>query len=122
MAVCFSRHRLDRSTTRAGTHGIAEVTHVRGEPRRPDALAETGAGVPEFPYRVSHLDPERFILHSMFSTAEDVTWRVEVHWLCNGQSGVLVADLAGEPFGSWAPTLVVPHAERRTATRRGGRK
>jgi hypothetical protein len=65
------------------------------------------ADVPDFPYTVSHLDPERFILHARLSTPEDVTWRLEVHWLCNGESGVLVADLEGEPF-----RLVGPHARR----------
>jgi hypothetical protein len=64
----------------------------------PTPLPGPVAGVPDVPYRVSHLDPERFILHPMLRTPEDVTWRVEVHWLCNGQSGVLVADLAGGPF------------------------
>src|SRR5262249_11214818 len=56
----------------------------------PTPLPRPAAGVPDFPYTVSHLDPERFIVHSKLSTPEDVTWRVEVHWLCNGQSGVLL--------------------------------
>lgn len=55
-------------------------------------------GVPDFPYTVSHLDPEHFFLRVTSGTPGDVTWRVGVHWLCNGQSGVVIADREGQPF------------------------
>ncbi|MFC9622765.1 hypothetical protein ACFTXM_23145 [Streptomyces sp. NPDC056930] len=55
-------------------------------------------GVPSFPYTVSHLDPERFRVHAIMDRPGDITWRVEIHWRCNGQSGVVVADDEGRPF------------------------
>lgn len=55
-------------------------------------------GVPSFPYSVSHLDPERFRIHAFLDRPGDVTWRVEIHWRCNGESGVVVADNEGRPF------------------------
>lgn len=57
-----------------------------------------GDGVPDFPYTVSHLDPERFFLHVTSSAPGDVTWRVELHWRCNGETGVVIADAEGQPF------------------------
>ncbi|MET9387606.1 hypothetical protein ABZY09_43005 [Streptomyces sp. NPDC002928] len=62
----------------------------------PAPTARPTDGVPGFLYTFSHLDPERFILRVTSSTPGDVTWHV--HWLCNGQSGVVMADLAGQPF------------------------
>ncbi|MGW3240309.1 hypothetical protein [Streptomyces olivaceus] len=54
--------------------------------------------VPKFPYKVSHLDPERFHIRAIMDRPGDVTWRVMIHWRCNGQSGVVVADDEGRPF------------------------
>ncbi|WP_148236042.1 hypothetical protein [Streptomyces xiamenensis] len=58
----------------------------------------------KFPYKVSHLDPEYFELHTSLSSPGDITWRIRVHWLCNGQVGITIADLKGQPF-----RLVRPH-------------
>ncbi|MFF3725663.1 hypothetical protein ACFYYM_25195 [Streptomyces erythrochromogenes] len=71
-------------------------------------------GVPDFPYTVSHLDPERFILMVTADTPGDYTWSVAVHWLCKGQSGVVIADHEGPP----ARFVVLPPPP--WATRTGG--
>ncbi len=64
----------------------------------PTPVPKPARRVPKFPYTVSHLDPERFRLRVIAGTPGDVTWRVDVHWRCNGQSGIVIADEEGQPF------------------------
>lgn len=70
-----------------------------GADARGQALVpQPGEGVQDFPYTVSHLDPEHFTIEVTAAAQGEFTWRVGVHWLCNGQSGVAIADRAGRPF------------------------
>lgn len=64
----------------------------------PTPVVRPAEGVPDFPYGVSHLEPERFILRASASTPGDFSWRVGVHWICKGESGVVVAEQEGQPF------------------------
>lgn len=64
----------------------------------PTPVPRPADGVPDFPYTVSHLDPERFLLQVDAGGPGDVAWRVNVHWLCNGRSGDVIADNEGQPF------------------------
>lgn len=64
----------------------------------PTSFATPAEGVPAFPYTVSSLDPEYFIIRTELSSPGYVTWRVRVHWTCSGQSGVVIADEEGQPF------------------------
>ncbi|MEU9158503.1 hypothetical protein AB0D59_50285 [Streptomyces sp. NPDC048417] len=59
---------------------------------------EPAEGVPDFPYTVAPDDPEVFVLRAALDSAGDVQWRVGVHWVCNGESGVVIADDEGRPF------------------------
>jgi hypothetical protein len=55
-------------------------------------------GVPDFPYTVTPLDPDHFYIHVSTDEPGDFRWRIGLHWICNGKSGVVVADLCGQPF------------------------
>ncbi|MFF0766159.1 hypothetical protein ACFYWH_40145 [Streptomyces sp. NPDC003737] len=65
------------------------------EPAPPPRPAD---GVPDFPYTVAPLDPDHFFIHVTPDEPGDFRWRIGVHWICNGKSGVVVADLGGQPF------------------------
>ncbi|MCX4462231.1 hypothetical protein OOK58_58090 [Streptomyces sp. NBC_01728] len=64
----------------------------------PTPVLRPNDGVSDFPYTVSHLDPERFLLQVNAGGPGDVVWSVNVHWLCNGRTGVVIADNEGQPF------------------------
>ncbi|MFB8395714.1 hypothetical protein [Streptomyces yangpuensis] len=51
----------------------------------PTPVVRPAEGVPDFPYAVSHLEPERLILRASASTRGDFKWRVGVHWVCQGK-------------------------------------
>jgi hypothetical protein len=69
---------------------------------------EPAEGVPDFPYTVTPDDPEIFELRAALDTPGDVKWRVGVHWVCHGESGVVIADNNGQPFRLVSPGRVPP--------------
>lgn len=64
----------------------------------PAPLPRPADGVPDFPYMVAPLGPDHFFIHATTEEPGDFRWRIGVHWICNGQSGVIVADHDGQPF------------------------
>ncbi|WP_141725990.1 hypothetical protein [Actinacidiphila rubida] len=56
------------------------------------------AGVPDFPYTVTPLSPDHFYVRVTTDGPGDFRWRIGVHWICGGKSGVVVTDLQGQPF------------------------
>ncbi|MFE5011731.1 hypothetical protein ACFRAI_38065 [Streptomyces sp. NPDC056637] len=60
-------------------------------------------GVPDFPYTVTPLGPDHFYIHVTTDEPGDFRWRIGVHWICKGKSGVVVTDLHGQPFRGVRP-------------------
>ncbi|QDO37910.1 hypothetical protein FNV62_06785 [Streptomyces sp. RLB3-17] len=69
----------------------ANATEPAPSPRPAD-------GVPDFPYTVTPLAPDHFYIRVTTDEPGDFRWRIGAHWICNGKSGVVVADLRGQPF------------------------
>ncbi|MFK8909939.1 hypothetical protein [Streptomyces sp. YS-3] len=64
----------------------------------PTSSARPAHDVPDFPYTVTPDSPDHFYLHVTADEPGDYRWRIDVHWICKGQSGTTVADQAGHPF------------------------
>ncbi|WP_030960566.1 hypothetical protein [Streptomyces sp. NRRL S-378] len=78
--------------------GAMEIRSFHVDLADPTPEVRPADGSSDFPFTVSHLDPERFIIEVTSSTPGDFTWRFDVHWLCKGQSGVVTANQQGPPF------------------------
>jgi hypothetical protein len=67
----------------------------------PPRLVARGRPRTDFPFKVAAHDPEVFELR--VETARwDVTWVLELDWVCAGREGTTRIDLAGHPFRSMA--------------------
>jgi hypothetical protein len=55
------------------------------------------SGGQDFPFTVEPRDPGNFILDT-YAGRTDVSWRLEVQWLCNGETGTVAVDNFGAPF------------------------
>ncbi|MFE1877744.1 hypothetical protein ACFW9N_44090 [Streptomyces sp. NPDC059496] len=78
--------------------GALEIRPFHVDLAEPTPEVRPVDATPDFPYSVSPLDPEHFLIDVTSSTPGDFTWRFDVHWLCKGQSGVVTANQQGPPF------------------------
>jgi hypothetical protein len=63
----------------------------------PPRLVPRGSGKAGFPFTVQKQDPELFEL-TVETKQWDVTWLLELDWICAGRAGTKRIDLAGSPF------------------------
>ncbi|MEV6702206.1 hypothetical protein AB0M68_34530 [Streptomyces sp. NPDC051453] len=64
----------------------------------PAILMRLADDVPDFPYTVTPLEPDHFYVYVGIDEPGDFRWRIGVHWICRGQSGVSIVDQDGQPF------------------------
>ncbi|MEU1077243.1 MULTISPECIES: hypothetical protein [unclassified Streptomyces] len=71
---------------------------IRANTTAPTSWVRPAEGVPDFPYTVTLDSPDHFFPDVGTAEPGDYRFRIEVHWICQGQSGIVVADQSGEPF------------------------
>jgi hypothetical protein len=82
----------------------------------PDAPEDLKDRTPvEFPYVVSDVDPEQFVIYASTKTC-DCIWTAELHWVDRGRSGFTPIDDDGKPFRTIAtvnaPAFSSGHGEK----------
>ncbi|MFE6868861.1 hypothetical protein ACFVFS_20165 [Kitasatospora sp. NPDC057692] len=82
---------LSRRPPRPLRYGLAVMSAVPLRPFDVDLDAKVPKLRPhgvDFPFKVSRDDPEQFAIRWL-STRDEVRWFLELHWVCDGRSGIV---------------------------------